>query len=158
MSKETIFTTYNQILNFAGMVSNKEGFVFISGTEPPEPAMINGKQLVLPTDEMLKGGPNSDNRVKFHPLSEEVLNAESDVIRHLAKSINIRLNTVVCTLALQLLHLAGSAELHKNLSPDQATLLRNLPDVDAKTVKEFSSIILKGIKTAPASFFCNIYL
>ena len=150
-------TLYKSILRFAGMEVDEEGLVYLNAGSERRPALMNGLRLVLPTDNVLKAPPSKD-RVIFHPLSENTLLGESEIISHLLKVMNIRLNMTFGILGSNLLQLVASPELHKHLTPDQAELLIQIKDVDDLAVVNFSNIMLAAIKVDNEDIYTNIYL
>ncbi len=150
-------TLYKSILRFAGMEVDAEGLVYLNAGDERRPALMNGVRLVLPTDSILRQPPSKD-RVIFHPLSENTLLGESEVITHLLKVMNIRLNMTFGILGSNLLQLVASPEEHKHLSPDQAELLIQIKDVDDLAVANFTNIMLAAIKEDNEDIYTNIYL
>ena len=69
-----ILGIYEDIIDFAGLTidSNK---VYIPAAKNKEPYLVNGKQLVIPTSEMLRKFISEENIV-FHPLSEDIIKGE----------------------------------------------------------------------------------
>lgn len=148
---------YSAILAFAGLEADSDGYISTIVADRREPAVMGGLRLVLPTDQHLRN-PNPKEKVIFHPLSENILRGESEVITKLRDIINIRLNFTFGIVGNALLNLAASPEEHHKLTPDQTELLIALKDVDDITTKHFASIIFEGIKNQANKMFMNIYL
>ena len=131
---------YKSILSTAGLKVDKEGMVSATAGSASVPFSVKGKRLVLPTKEHLV---NSDwsNRIVFHPLSENILRAESDVMQRFRGAINTRMNYVLGCLMEELMTLATSVKMHSQLTPDQAEILTALKNADEKTLVALQSIL-----------------
>lgn len=148
---------YRSILSFAGMQADSQGFITTGIDSRRSPAIINGAQLVLPMSAHLR---NSDPKARliFHPLTENILRGESEVIAKLKSVINVRLNYTIGTVAVNLINLVASPEFHSRLSPEQQELLTSVSEADEKTQTNFVSVMVKGIKSSPERVFSNVYL
>ena len=151
-----LLNVYKSILRFSGLEADADGFVSTVLGDKREPALINGMRLVLPTDNHLRN--NDGQKVIFHPLSENILRGESEVISKLTEVINIRLNFTFGIIAQSLLNLVDSPELHKRLNSSQLSLLIAIKEVDNTTLTNFINVMLAGIKSQPSKVFTNIYL
>lgn len=150
-----ILELYKHILDFASMECDDEGYVFRRYKKELDPALDDGKRVVLPTPTHLK---NPDNKLIFHPLSENILRGESECVRLLRRAINSRLNVSCFVIVKGLLMLAASPELHGQLNPDQTELMIKLKSVDKNTVLNFVNIGVKGMVKNADRHFVNIYL
>lgn len=150
-----LLEVYRSILNYAGLDTDSDGFISAIIGDDRSPAMLNGERMVLPLDAHLR---NPKDKVIFHPLSENILRGESDIIIKLRDVINIRLNYTFGIVCCGLMHLAASTELHHKLTPDQSELLIALGDVDTTSVKNFMSIMAEAIKNQANKLYLNIYL
>ena len=148
---------YKSILRFSGLDADSDGYISVMIDDRREPAVMNGARLVLPLEQHLRNN-NAKEKIVFHPLSENILRGESDVIIKLREVINVRLNFTFGIIAQSLLSLIASPELHKGLNPDQTELLIAVKDVDETTVKNFTSLMVEGIKNQASKVFLNIYL
>lgn len=155
MSKLT--EIYTSILKFSGLDVDDKGYISTVLDDKRDPAFINGLRMVLPVDHHLRSFDPKE-KIIFHPLTENILRGESEVIVKLKSVINIRLNFTVGIVAQSLLNLVASPELHHRLSPEQAELLTSITESDDKTVSNFISQMLSGMKHAPDRIFTNIYL
>jgi hypothetical protein len=145
---------YRSILDAAKLVTTEDGFVSMKLADESKPALVKGKRLVLPTREHLSN-PDWKNRVAFHPLAENVLRAESEVLGFLRQAFNIRANYTFGLVAYQLLTIATSPAEHAKLSPDQVEFLSKLKNADEKTLQ----VLQKLMQAYPAtSSFVSIYL
>lgn len=134
---------YQAVVEFAGCVVDAEGYIKIKGKSGTTPLTIDNKPVVLPTKEHLK---NAVGKILFHPLRENLMSGESDVVKALRKVLIIRFNTAASAVCNTLLHIASDTEVQKTLSPEQLEVLTVLGDVDAKAVKTFIDITLAGFK------------
>lgn len=100
--------------------------------DKPQAVTVGGKRLVLPTKDILRAGKNPD-QIVFHPLSENVTRAESDIIKALRDYIQWRNQSVVAILASEMGRIAASPSEHKKLGPKAGKYLQQLPDFDEKT-------------------------
>lgn len=139
-----IIDLYKHLLKVAGLNSDKEGFVSAGEGEESIPFNVKGKRLVLPTKEQLANN-DGNNKIIFHPLSENTLKSESDVMQRFRTAINIRLNYVIAYLLEELMVIGTSVKMHSKLSPDQAELLTVLKDADEKSLTALQNI-LKSVK------------
>lgn len=148
---------YTSILRFAGLDVDDQGYVSMLYDEKRDPAFIDGLRIVLPLDYHLRNF-NPKEKIIFHPLTENILRGESEVITKLKHFINVRLNFTIGIVSQALLNLVASPEFHSKLNPEQAELLTTITDSDDKTVTNFISLMVAGIKTTPERLFTNIYL
>jgi len=149
---------YTSLLGCAGMSVDNEGFVSVKMQKKSSPAMIDGKRLVLPTQEQLMS-PDHSNRTVFHPLMENIMRGgESEVITKLRQAFNIRLNYTFAAIGQSLLTLCASVADHKTLSPYQSEMLSMIKDVDEKTVITFSQMMINASRESADKSFVNIYL
>lgn len=148
---------YKEILRFAGISTDTDGYASIDIYDSREPWLIKGRRVVLPTAAHLKQ-PEPDSKIIFHPLSEDIMRGESDVIEKLKRTINVRLNSAIGVIAQSLIHLIISPKLHAGLEPEQTDLLIAVKDADAKTLDYFITHMLTGMKKSPDRLFVNIYL
>mgnify|MGYP003407292093 CR=1 FL=1 len=155
---------YTEILATGLMSVNDEGLVSqpskytLGGTVPIEPTLIDGKRLVLPTQKHVDQ-PDPEEKIIFHPLSENALQGESAVITKLKTMNSVVINMTILNLVSKLIELALSTEEHKKLNPDQSELLSILKNADEKTEKDFMKIVLSGIRKEGAEgLFFKVFL
>lgn len=156
MSKKLI-EIYTSILSYSGLAADSQGCVNIVNGDKREPLFINGQRVVLPTDEQLRNFDNKE-RIVFHPLTENILRGESEVLTKLRQVINVRLNCTITAIATQLLSLVASSSQHKLLNPEQQELLISVQEVDSKTIDNFISYALGATKVNAERVFVNIFL
>lgn len=152
-----IINVYNSILNYSGMESDEKGYISARIGDHKDPSTMDGKRLVLPTDNQLRMF-NPDEKMVFHPLSENILRGESQVLIKLKHSINVRINYAIGMVAQSLLNIVASPALHSKLSADQSDILIAIKDADEKTVANFMTLMLSGMKNKSDKVFSNIYL
>lgn len=148
---------YRAILDYGGLEADEQGFISVSTGGKPEPAFIDGLRMVLPTYGQLRSF-NPKEKVVFHPLTENVLRGESEVIQKLKYVINVKMNVTIGHIVNQLLSLIASPQLHGKLTPEQSELLYSVKDGDEKTSTEFTKQMISGIKATPDRCFVNVYL
>lgn len=145
---------YVAMLDVAKIKVTEDGFLEQRVMGEKKPAMLKGKRLVLPTREQLSTIDWS-NRTRFHPLNENVLRGESDVLTFFRKSLAIRANLTFALVAMKLLELSTSPADHGKLSPEQAEFLSKVKNADEKTLEVF----VKLIDAFPANeSFVSIFL
>lgn len=148
---------YRSILRFAGMEADAQGYISTAIEDKRLPAFIEGLRMVLPTDNHLRSF-NPKEKIIFHPLTENILRGESEIIEKLKKVINIRLNYTIGVVGSSLLSLVASPERHHKLSPEQAELLTSIADCDDKSITNFISVMVSSMKVDPERVFANVYL
>lgn len=148
---------YRSVLKFVGLEADENGYINTMLDDKKEPACINGLRMVLPVNEQLRGF-RPDEKIIFHPLTENILRGESEVFKKIKQCINIKLNFSIGIVAQNLLSLVASPEFHNKLSPEQAELLTSITDADEKSVTNFISQMVKGVKANPDRLFTNIFL
>lgn len=148
---------YESILKAACLSVDNDGFVSVKLQNDNSPSMVNGKRLALPTQKHL-ANPQPDSKMLFHPLAENIMRGESEVITKLRHSFNVRFNFTFAALGQSLLQIASSIAEHHKLSPEQSEVLSALKDADETTAINFSKIMINSIKNDPGKAFVNIYL
>ena len=130
---------YTAIASAANWTVTSDGFISkkITGKSDTEPVLVKGKRLAMPTKEQLQ----NPEVVRFHPLKEDVLNPDTDVIDILRKSLNARLNITTCWLAAHLLVLAMSPDEQAKMNPEQSEFLSKVKKVDESTVEDMKKIL-----------------
>lgn len=151
-----ILTIYEQIMDFCGLTVSDDK-VYVKTKEGKEPFLVDGKQLVIPSSNILRNF-RPDEMVVFHPMSEDIIKGETPIISKLRYAINVRLNIASAIVIQSLLNLIGSPEYHGKLSPEQTELLYNRIDLDDKTVKAFTSHMIKEVSEKEDRLFVSIYL
>ena len=147
---------YEALLKTAGFVVTEDNYVSrLLPNGKRDPATIKGKRMVLPTPEHLA---NPNDRILFHPLSENILRGESAVLEEFRSSLNIKLNVTIGLIAYQLLTIATSPGMHARLSPDQSEFLSKVKNADEKTLENFRKLMKAMDLTQSQKAFVGIYL
>lgn len=148
---------YTSVLKAANLVVDDAGKVsaFLDGTSLP--FTVGGKRLVLPTKEHLSN-PDKTQIVLFHPLKENILTGESDVMARYRKAINVSTNYTISTLLTSIISLAASPALHGKLTPDQLEIIRVFKDADEKTLDAFKAILKAMPQGDKDKTFVNIFM
>lgn len=131
---------YKSILSVGSLTSTQDGLISAEIDNAVAPFTVGGKRLVLPTAAHL-ANPNKDGVVLFHPLSENILRNESEVMARFRSAVNLRINYVIGSLLHELLVLATSPGSHHKLKPDQFELISVFKDADEKTLLTLQSLL-----------------
>ena len=149
MSK--IEAIYKSILDFADCTVNSAGYIQLKGGRENSNIIIDGKDLVFPTNEQLRNP--QPNTIIFHPLSENEIGGEPPVVARLRELIFLKFNKVTACLMQDLISVINSTELHKNLSKEAQELLYKGIAVNAGSIKA-----LGVLHKAEASNFAKMYV
>lgn len=139
---------YKSILASLNCVVSDEGLVSVVTGETKQPVTVGGRRLILPTHEVLRQS-NWDDYIAFHPMSEQVYNGESPVIRKVRDLILYRLNSTLVELIMTLAGVAADPELESRLTPAQTKFLVLVKDIvtkngpDKKVVENIKKILMK---------------
>jgi hypothetical protein len=150
-----LLNLYENIIKFAGLSVNSDGYVFVAINDKREPFTIDGKQVVLPTKEHLK---NSINKTIFHPLRENLMGGESEIVKAYRNALAIRFNVASTTIGQYLLLAAASSDQQQKLNAEQMSLVTSLGDVDAKTIENYNRVVMAGMKLDPYKNFVSLFL
>lgn len=149
---------YESVLAVAGLKPDSEGFISLELTKSNKThAMVDGKRLVLPTEEQLRN-PDMANRIIFHPLNESIARGESKVMSYFRECIGTRLNFIIGYIAISLLTIATSEAEHKSLSPDQTLFMDRLKDADQGTLERMHAITKAMMVGDSSKSFINFYV
>ena len=135
-----IIDFYKSILSLGNLTADQDGMVSAEMNGTKIPLMVNAKRMVLPTQAHMSN-PNKDEVVLFHPLAENIMRGESDVMAKFRSTINIKLNYTIGVIIEELTILATSPGMHSRLKADQFEFLALLKESDAKTVEAFQAVI-----------------
>lgn len=155
MSK--IIDFYKNVLNLASMEADDKGYISVVTGDTKTPVTIDGKRLVLPTNDHLRD-PKPEEKMMFHPFSENVCRGESEVIEKLRTVLNVRFNYLFSVLTMNLMSVLEDTNNHKLLSVEQQDLLLSLKSIDEKTRLNFVKMVGNALKKNPANAFINMYL
>lgn len=151
---------YNSILSAAGYVVDAEGYVSVNNKlftgDENQPALIDGKRLVLPTEDHLRNP--SDAKIIFHPLKEQSIHGESKVFTNLRESLSTRLSFTYAIIINSLITLGKDSAKHKHLTPDQADFLSAVRDITNDTDIVFTELFKRASKEIGGNCFLNIFM
>lgn len=124
---ETIEAFYINVLSFAGMGYDPEEHV-IKHADSGEPFEIEGKQVALPYQEVLR---NPNGKVIFHPLNEDYLKPNNATIDTFRLAIESYLNKRLGSLLINITAIATEAKLQKFIKNEEMIdIIANLGEVD----------------------------
>jgi hypothetical protein len=135
----SILSFYNKILHLGSLTADVEGAVSSNIAGAPRPYTVGGKRMYLPTREVLVN-PDKSKIVIFHPLSENMIRGESEVMQSYRNAINLTLNYRLTQLLGHVVELAASPGEHKHLKPTHLHLITILKDADQKTFDAWEAI------------------
>lgn len=133
---------YKSALSAGGFGTVESGGVMDHLLDPPMPAIVNKKPLMLPLHELI-ASQNASNYIFFHPLRENYMRGPSDVLDYYRKHATLEIESKMMCLIIGLLRLCASTDKHPELNPDQATLLRHAQKANEDTVKQFNNLVEK---------------
>lgn len=153
---EKIYNLYQSILKFAGYRVDEEGYIHfgVSKTKS-KPLFINDKAVVMPYQHHLN---KPDGKMIFHPLCENFMRGESEIIKKLTAGINIRFNMVLALLVPRLLQIVASPIEHAKLTPSQLDLITTIKEVDDTCVRHINRVVREEITKKPTSYFISLFL
>lgn len=148
---------YESILKCGSLSVDDNGFVSVNLLNSNSPCTIGGKRLVLPTQAHLSN-PNPSEKIIFHPLSENILRGESEIITKMRQVFNIKLNYTFGAVAQALLSIISSVAEHHKLTPDQSEIFSIIKEADETSVVNFSKVLMSVNADTSDKLFINIYL
>lgn len=160
MSKDNVVKFYKDILQTAGCAVDKDGNVSVINllnTEENSPVLLDGKRLVIPTQQQLSV-PDWSNRLAFHPLVENIMQDESPVLAKYRQILNQRIQGVLSLAIITLCEVASSSKDTKKLSPEQLEFLTAFKDADEKTISVLTSLLKRMPLGSVTHAFVSIYL
>lgn len=138
MQHKDIVEFYAGFLSSLGLEVNEAGAITYDGV----PLRVDDKVLVMPTKEKLKN-PNWDAEIAFHPLAENPLHGESEVLQTIRTWANYHYNVVLVQMLDRLVEEAVDTDRHKLYKGKSADFLSIMPDANARTLKDVRSVIGK---------------
>lgn len=136
-----IIDFYNSLLRAVGCTVLENAEVHRNYFGELSPIRVSGKQLVLPTVDILRAG-NWDGKIAFHPVCESATRSESAVFKELRNMMTIRASAVIADVMMQLMSIAVNKDCHASLSADQAQFLTQIPhDVNENTLTKLTAVI-----------------
>ena len=142
---------YKSILDFADCSVNSSGYIQFNNGKDKTNIIIDGKDLVFPTNDQLRNP--QPNTIIFHPLAESEIGSEPAVLVRLRELIFLKFNKVAACLMQDLISIINSSELHKDLSNEAQEILYKGISVNQGSVKA-----LGAIHKAEASNFAKMYV
>ena len=156
-NKPDILEIYRSILKFAGLEADASGYVRLVGDDSKDQFLVNGKALVLPTDEQLRS-MNTDQKMAFHPLAESTIRGESPIIQKLKDTINTNLGLRFGYLGPELIRIVSSTAIQQRLSPEQAEVIIRIKDADETTIVNWNNTLRQLVLKRPTRGFLNVFL
>lgn len=154
---EKLVHFYKQVLDFAGMSVDENGFVHSFGVDRPV-VTVEDKVMVIPTRTQLAS--LSDDKEVFHPLTEDVFLAMPKYLRTYLYRLNGVLNVRFAELLVELYNFVNSSAKDSALSENPARLqiLRNVQGTEAseKKTEEFVMFVAKQLSENPSGCFLEI--
>ena len=155
--EKDILSIYKSILKFAGLEADSQGFIRLVGDDSKDQFLVNGKALVLPTDEQLRKMDTSQKMV-FHPLAESTIRGESPVIQKLKDTINTNLGLRFGYLGQELIRIVSSTAIQQRLSPEQAEVIIRIRDADDTSIVNWNGVLRQLVVKRPTRGFLNVFL
>lgn len=112
------------------------------------PLTIKGKQVVTPTEAILKES-DWDKYQPFHPLCENIRRKKSPVLERTQAYVTNRIKTVMVEIISKLTELALDTDAHDKLTADQREYLTLFEKANEKTMKNFSGLFSKILGSSP---------
>lgn len=148
---------YKSILKFAGLEADAQGYVRLMGDDSKDQFLVNGKALVLPTDEQLQT-MNTAQKMAFHPLAESTIRGESLVIQKLKDAINTNLGLRFGYLGQELIRIVSSPAIQQRLTPEQTEVIIRIKDADETTIVNWNNTLRQLVLKRPTRGFLNVFL
>ena len=105
------------------------------------PVIVDGKVLVLPEENIKQPLSFWQEHVAFHPISENIYRAESEVMKRLEVMVTAKLSSFIGYLLIRLTEVAADKNNHGEFTPEQHKLLDIVKTADQKTVKFISNVV-----------------
>ena len=137
---ENLTKFYTSLVTSTGVIVEKETgncYRMVAGVRMP--TTVNGKHLFIPNHAALKDGI-AEGRIGFHPLSENALYGESEVLSAFRGWVMLKVSESLGGLVEGLLKITVKNKGQEGPSPDQLEVLAAIPDVDAKMQKLWKNI------------------
>lgn len=132
---------YTSFINSIGCeVSGEDKISFVMPTGDTTPVTLEGKDLVMPTPEMLRR-MDGNLHVAYHPLSEQVMRNESPVQRKLRTIVNIKATYMLGSLMQDLTELALSDKKERTSKSDYFELFTVMKDASKTTMQSVKAVV-----------------
>lgn len=125
-------------------------------TREAEPFVCGGKRLAMCSQAALLN-PQWDELQYFHPLCENAIHGESEVLRTLLRLVSLRVTSVALSLLQQLVIIAADRDSHSKLTSKQHVILTPLANVTEKTPDILGKILDKLTLTGDNRFL-SLYM
>ncbi len=152
-----IIQLYTDILNACGCKVDHEGFVSVdpsvfTGEKSTNglPFIVNEKRVVLPIDAQLRSG--NQDKIVFHPLNENILRGESDVVMKLRAAFTIRINHLFFIAVKTAVQMIYDHDNHKKFNPNQHEILSIAPDLNEDTAVDLVRMMRNATAQNPNCF------
>lgn len=145
MELKQVAEFYSGVLTAVGFEVLENGDVHINQLGVKKPMTIDGKLLILPTENNLRQGVGQ-NRIMFHPACESFIRKESPVQKVLRTAMSLRIKSVTTVLLQFLMDIASDVSKQQTLSPSQSQYLTELAKVGtptADTYKQLDQVLRK---------------
>lgn len=139
---------YKSLAEAVGFTVDEHGQFFLSELGVFKPMTISGKQIWLPTLELLKQPPSAE-RLLFHPACESAVRKESIVVKKLREAMSLRINRITHTLMVALADFAVDSAKSSTLSPAQKLYMSELAKVGTCDGKFYTDVVSVMGKVAP---------
>lgn len=121
------------------------------------PLAPKGQRMVLPTKAQ-QNKVGWEDRVAFHPMSENIGRGESEVLERYRMLLTERLNVVTSAVITRLLQIALSPDDQKKLNPEQSEYLSLVKKVSPLTLERFEEIQRKMPAGKHTQQFVSLFL
>lgn len=148
---------YTDILDYTGLGVTEEGVVYDTLTDDNATLLIEGRKVVLPTQQHLRSQEQDKIQI-FHPLLEHINRGESAIVHKLRHRLNVTLNFATLNLVKGLLTLLNSPALHKKLNPEQRQLLTTVTHTDVTLTAKFAGFGSKLFADGVTKAFLSLFL
>lgn len=156
-NQEMLCDLYRGMLNFAGLRTDKDGFVSYSVDNDWKPFAIKGMRVVVPTEIQIRQVDWSQ-RMAFHPLLENTSITESAVLTRYRKLAFAHLNAITAATISCLLTIAASEADHAKLTPSQADFLTLVKGADEKSIQNLHAVMEKVPEQQAGRYFFHVFL
>lgn len=149
---------YKRLVAFVDYGVNENGTIVNVRSDEQKAVEVLDLPLHLPYRELL--ARSSADKIFFHPLNEDLMSGESDVVRKFRIRMNILLNVKFTTLMQNLLAMVANPETHKKMCVEgKSELLPMMDNVKPELVRDFSvRLCAKRISESPTDSIINIHL
>lgn len=140
MSK--LLTFYEKVIKSIGYEADAEGFIRVANGKKSDLVKIGDKFLVLPTKDQIanmtrvEDGVVHTTKVLFNPLKEDIVKGDSESLKKIKTTMEVKLSFTAATIFELLLKLGGNQELQKKASLDVNSFIGTLKEARGTNVRE----------------------